>query len=121
MIGNVAVGSEHPIRTQTMTTTDTKDVKATVDQVRHLRSPERNIFLHSSHQKFGVQTKFEGSCEGHASACQLGLSGVDPQYFGFGKLLYFGLRYYSVPTPVTLEVAMDQKGMHHLGLSSYQV
>jgi hypothetical protein len=34
MIGNVAVGSEHPIRVQTMTTTDTKDVKATVDQVR---------------------------------------------------------------------------------------
>ena len=34
MIGDVAVGSEHPIRVQTMTTTDTKDVDATVDQVR---------------------------------------------------------------------------------------
>eukprot|EP00850_Spirogloea_muscicola_P009080 SM000050S17005 [mRNA] locus=s50:351485:357286:- [translate_table: standard] len=33
MIGDVAVGSEHPIRIQTMTTTDTKDVKGTVDQV----------------------------------------------------------------------------------------
>jgi hypothetical protein len=33
MVGNVALGSEHPIRVQTMTTTDTTDVKATVDQV----------------------------------------------------------------------------------------
>lgn len=33
MIGDVAVGSEHPIRVQTMTTTDTKDVQGTVDQV----------------------------------------------------------------------------------------
>lgn len=43
MVGNVAVGSEHPIRVQTMTTTDTKDVGATVEQVFftyfvHLRS-----------------------------------------------------------------------------------
>ncbi|GAQ85883.1 4-hydroxy-3-methylbut-2-en-1-yl diphosphate synthase [Klebsormidium nitens] len=36
MIGNIAVGSEHPIRTQTMTTTDTKDVKGTVDQVMRI-------------------------------------------------------------------------------------
>mmetsp|Transcript_28850 Transcript_28850/g.54486 ORF Transcript_28850/g.54486 Transcript_28850/m.54486 type:complete len:738 (-) Transcript_28850:170-2383(-) len=33
MVGNVPVGSEHPIALQTMTTTDTRDVKATVDQV----------------------------------------------------------------------------------------
>ena len=33
MVGNVAMGSEHPIRVQTMTTTDTKDVNATVEQV----------------------------------------------------------------------------------------
>ncbi|CAM8949437.1 unnamed protein product [Rhodiola kirilowii] len=33
MVGNVALGSEHPIRIQTMTTTDTKDVAATVEQV----------------------------------------------------------------------------------------
>ena len=33
MVGNVPLGSEHPIRVQTMTTTDTTDVKATVDQV----------------------------------------------------------------------------------------
>ncbi|BBH04962.1 4-hydroxy-3-methylbut-2-enyl diphosphate synthase [Prunus dulcis] len=32
MVGNVAIGSEHPIRIQTMTTTDTKDVAATVEQ-----------------------------------------------------------------------------------------
>ena len=33
MVGNVPLGSDHPIRVQTMTTTDTTDVKATVDQV----------------------------------------------------------------------------------------
>lgn len=33
MVGDVALGSEHPIRIQTMTTTDTKDVAATVEQV----------------------------------------------------------------------------------------
>eukprot|EP00249_Psilotum_nudum_P019451 c27258_g1_i2 orf=440-2713(+) len=33
MVGNVAIGSEHPIRVQTMTTTDTKDVRGTVEQV----------------------------------------------------------------------------------------
>lgn len=33
MVGNVALGSEHRIRIQTMTTTDTKDVSATVEQV----------------------------------------------------------------------------------------
>ena len=36
MVGNVALGSEHPIRIQTMTTTDTKDVAATVEQVFQL-------------------------------------------------------------------------------------
>ena len=33
MVGNVAIGSEHPIRIQTMTTTDTKDIAGTVEQV----------------------------------------------------------------------------------------
>jgi len=33
MVGNVALGSEHPIRVQTMTTTDTKDIAGTVEQV----------------------------------------------------------------------------------------
>lgn len=33
MVGNVAIGSEHPIRIQTMTTSDTKDVAATVEEV----------------------------------------------------------------------------------------
>ncbi len=32
-IGHVQVGSEHKIALQTMTTTDTRDVEATVDQV----------------------------------------------------------------------------------------
>ena len=33
MVGNVPIGSEHPIALQTMTTTDTRDVKATVEEV----------------------------------------------------------------------------------------
>lgn len=36
MIGNVALGSEHPIRVQTMTTSDTKDVAGTVEEVRQI-------------------------------------------------------------------------------------
>ncbi|CAH1437948.1 unnamed protein product [Lactuca virosa] len=36
MVGDVALGSEHPIRIQTMTTTDTKDVAATVEQVMQI-------------------------------------------------------------------------------------
>ncbi|KAG0564073.1 hypothetical protein KC19_8G080700 [Ceratodon purpureus] len=35
-IGDVTVGSEHPIRVQTMTTTDTKDVQGTVEQVMRI-------------------------------------------------------------------------------------
>ena len=35
-VGNVKVGSQHPIALQTMTTTDTRNVQATVDQVRLL-------------------------------------------------------------------------------------
>ncbi|CAN1171917.1 4-hydroxy-3-methylbut-2-en-1-yl diphosphate synthase (ferredoxin), chloroplastic [Linum perenne] len=36
MVGNVPLGSDHPIRIQTMTTTDTKDVAATVEQVMRI-------------------------------------------------------------------------------------
>ncbi|KAK1373607.1 GcpE domain-containing protein [Heracleum sosnowskyi] len=36
MVGNVAIGSEHPIRIQTMTTTDTKDIAGTVEQVMQI-------------------------------------------------------------------------------------
>lgn len=32
--GNVKIGSDHPIALQTMTTTDTRDIEATVDQVK---------------------------------------------------------------------------------------
>ncbi|XP_024359898.1 4-hydroxy-3-methylbut-2-en-1-yl diphosphate synthase (ferredoxin), chloroplastic isoform X1 [Physcomitrium patens] len=35
-VGGVTVGSEHPIRVQTMTTTDTKDVQRTVEQVMRI-------------------------------------------------------------------------------------
>jgi 4-hydroxy-3-methylbut-2-en-1-yl diphosphate synthase IspG/GcpE len=34
MVGNVPMGSDHPIRIQTMTTSDTKDVAKTVEEVR---------------------------------------------------------------------------------------
>jgi hypothetical protein len=33
-VGNVKIGSEHPIALQTMTTTDTRDVEKTVEQVK---------------------------------------------------------------------------------------
>lgn len=36
MVGNVAIGSEHPIRVQTMTTSDTKDVAGTVEEVMRI-------------------------------------------------------------------------------------
>ncbi|KAI7740796.1 hypothetical protein M8C21_018415 [Ambrosia artemisiifolia] len=36
MVGDVALGSDHPIRIQTMTTSDTKDVAATVEQVMQI-------------------------------------------------------------------------------------
>lgn len=36
MIGNVALGSDHPIRIQTMTTSDTKNVAATVEEVMRI-------------------------------------------------------------------------------------
>ncbi|XP_008807336.1 4-hydroxy-3-methylbut-2-en-1-yl diphosphate synthase (ferredoxin), chloroplastic [Phoenix dactylifera] len=36
MVGNVALGSEHPIRVQTMTTSDTKDVAKTVEEVMRI-------------------------------------------------------------------------------------
>lgn len=36
MVGNVALGSEHPIRIQTMTTSDTKDVAKTVGEVMRI-------------------------------------------------------------------------------------
>ncbi|KAH6814051.1 4-hydroxy-3-methylbut-2-enyl diphosphate synthase [Perilla frutescens var. frutescens] len=43
MVGNVALGSEHPIRIQTMTTTDTKDVAGTVEQVMRIADQGADI------------------------------------------------------------------------------
>ncbi|KAI5666246.1 hypothetical protein M9H77_16099 [Catharanthus roseus] len=43
MVGNVALGSDHPIRIQTMTTTDTKDVAATVEQVMRIADKGADI------------------------------------------------------------------------------
>lgn len=42
-IGNVNVGSEHPIARQTMTTTDTRDVDATVEQVKKCADAGANL------------------------------------------------------------------------------
>ena len=39
-VGKVKVGSQHPIALQTMTTTDTRNVQATVDQVRFCLLPD---------------------------------------------------------------------------------
>jgi 4-hydroxy-3-methylbut-2-en-1-yl diphosphate synthase IspG/GcpE len=38
-VGPVKIGSEHPVALQTMTTTDTRNIQATVDQVRLIRGP----------------------------------------------------------------------------------
>src|SRR5258706_188971 len=35
-IGDVAIGGNNPIRVQSMTTTDTHDVEATVREIRHM-------------------------------------------------------------------------------------
>eukprot|EP00252_Welwitschia_mirabilis_P006051 TRINITY_DN1674_c0_g1_i1.p1 TRINITY_DN1674_c0_g1~~TRINITY_DN1674_c0_g1_i1.p1 ORF type:complete len:796 (-),score=165.92 TRINITY_DN1674_c0_g1_i1:523-2733(-) len=43
MVGDVAIGSEHPIRIQTMTTTDTKDVSGTVEQVMRIADKGADI------------------------------------------------------------------------------
>ncbi|CAI0397784.1 unnamed protein product [Linum tenue] len=43
MVGNVPLGSDHPIRIQTMTTTDTKDVAATVEQVMKIADQGADI------------------------------------------------------------------------------
>ncbi|KAA3468804.1 4-hydroxy-3-methylbut-2-en-1-yl diphosphate synthase (ferredoxin), chloroplastic [Gossypium australe] len=43
MVGNVALGSEHPIRIQTMTTTDTKDVAGTVEEVMRIADKGADI------------------------------------------------------------------------------
>ncbi|QCE03250.1 4-hydroxy-3-methylbut-2-en-1-yl diphosphate synthase [Vigna unguiculata] len=43
MVGNVALGSEHPIRIQTMTTTDTKDIAGTVEQVMRIADKGADI------------------------------------------------------------------------------
>ncbi|KAJ7566366.1 hypothetical protein O6H91_02G099400 [Diphasiastrum complanatum] len=56
MVGNVPLGSEHPIRVQTMTTTDTKDVAATVDQVMRIADRGADIV------RITVQGKKEADC-----------------------------------------------------------
>ncbi|AED97355.1 4-hydroxy-3-methylbut-2-enyl diphosphate synthase [Arabidopsis thaliana] len=43
MVGNVALGSEHPIRIQTMTTSDTKDITGTVDEVMRIADKGADI------------------------------------------------------------------------------
>uniref|UniRef100_A0A0D3ED64 4-hydroxy-3-methylbut-2-en-1-yl diphosphate synthase (ferredoxin), chloroplastic n=1 Tax=Brassica oleracea var. oleracea TaxID=109376 RepID=A0A0D3ED64_BRAOL len=43
MVGDVALGSEHPIRIQTMTTSDTKDIAATVEEVMRIADKGADI------------------------------------------------------------------------------
>ncbi|VAI46751.1 unnamed protein product [Triticum turgidum subsp. durum] len=43
MVGNVALGSDHPIRIQTMTTSDTKDVAKTVEEVMRIADKGADI------------------------------------------------------------------------------
>ncbi|XP_010535603.1 PREDICTED: 4-hydroxy-3-methylbut-2-en-1-yl diphosphate synthase (ferredoxin), chloroplastic [Tarenaya hassleriana] len=43
MVGNVALGSDHPIRLQTMTTSDTKDVSGTVEEVMRIADKGADI------------------------------------------------------------------------------
>jgi (E)-4-hydroxy-3-methylbut-2-enyl-diphosphate synthase len=43
MVGNVPLGSDHPIRVQTMTTSDTKDVARTVEEVMRIADKGADI------------------------------------------------------------------------------
>ncbi|GAA0182997.1 hypothetical protein LIER_30488 [Lithospermum erythrorhizon] len=43
MVGNVALGSDHPIRLQTMTTSDTKDIAGTVEEVMKIADTGADI------------------------------------------------------------------------------
>eukprot|EP00892_Ulva_mutabilis_P008353 jgi/Ulvmu1/5890/UM026_0011.1 len=52
-IGNVNIGSEHAIALQTMTTTDTKDVESTVDQVKRCADAGADLV------RLTVQGKYE--------------------------------------------------------------
>uniref|UniRef100_A0A0G4GW84 4-hydroxy-3-methylbut-2-en-1-yl diphosphate synthase (ferredoxin), chloroplastic n=1 Tax=Chromera velia CCMP2878 TaxID=1169474 RepID=A0A0G4GW84_9ALVE len=42
-VGNVPIGSEHPIALQTMTTSDTKDVQGSIDQVMRIADAGANL------------------------------------------------------------------------------
>ena len=44
-VGDVKLGSEHPIVRQTMTTSDTRDVEATVAEVRLRTDPPLDVLL----------------------------------------------------------------------------
>lgn len=43
MVGNVSIGSDHPIRLQTMTTSDTKDIAGTVEEVMKIADTGADI------------------------------------------------------------------------------
>ena len=59
MVGNVGVGGDNPIRIQSMTTSDTRDVQATVDQIMKLADTGCEI------ARVTVQGKKEAeACEG---------------------------------------------------------
>ena len=62
-VGNVSIGSAHPIRIQSMTTSSTRDINATVDQIKHLADSGCEI------ARVTVQGKKEAiACEGIKNA-----------------------------------------------------
>ena len=67
-IGPVKVGSDHPVALQTMTTTDTRDVQATIDQVCHpvlagcVLCGSHTVFLQLQ-QPSTIQCRTQWSCD----------------------------------------------------------
>ena len=49
MVGNVAVGGDAPISVQSMTNTETTDVKATVEQIHRLEKAGVDIAVSYTH------------------------------------------------------------------------
>ncbi|CAA7017249.1 unnamed protein product [Microthlaspi erraticum] len=59
MVGNVALGSDHPIRIQTMTTSDTNDVAGTVEEVMRIAYRGADIVRITVQGKKEVDACFE--------------------------------------------------------------
>lgn len=64
-VGPVKIGSEHPIALQTMTTTDTRNIQATVDQVRLLTLHMDTMYHNST--STGTCRPSGGLCSEHGA------------------------------------------------------